>query len=112
VVNDDDDAAMPGGVYTGGGYVPVTPLGPPPQSDPAQATVAALNACAHEWRAAGFDPNGDNRGLHLYCRRCGRVITPIGIVHSNVSHVVTAKPHRKLCGFSIGDAYANHHKRR
>jgi len=71
--SDDDDDTTPQGVYTGGGYTPVTPLGPPPQGEPA---LAALNVCAHEWHAAGFDPNGDNRGLHLYCRRCGRVIAP------------------------------------
>jgi len=72
-MNEDDDAAMPSGVYTGGGYTPVTPLGPPPQGEPA---LAACHACAHEWHAAGFDPNGDNRGLHLYGWRCGRVIAP------------------------------------
>jgi len=42
-MNEDDDAAMPSGVYTGGGYTPVTPLGPPPQGEPA---LAACHACA------------------------------------------------------------------
>jgi len=64
---------MPDGVYTGDGYVPVTELGPPPQGEPA---FASPDLCQHDWHSAGFDPNGDNRGLHLYCRHCGKVITP------------------------------------
>jgi len=62
---------MPDGVYTGDGYVPVTELGPPPQGEPA---FASPDLCTHEWRSAGFDPNG--YGLHLFCTRCGKVVIP------------------------------------
>lgn len=57
--------------FRSGGYVPTTPLGPPPQGEPLFATP---DACQHRWRSAGFDPNG--RGLHLYCTCCGVVMIP------------------------------------
>jgi len=61
----------PYGINTGDGYVPVTELGPPPQGEPA---FASPDLCTHEWRSAGFDPNG--YGLHLFCTRCGKVVIP------------------------------------
>ncbi len=73
--SDDDDDTTPQGVYTGHGYVPTKRLDFERLPYVDEAPVLS-NACAHEWHAAGFDPNGDNRGLHLYCRRCGKVVIP------------------------------------
>jgi len=49
---------------------------PIPLSDPDNDENAVAIPCMHEWRSAGFDPNGDNRGLHLFCTRCGKVVIP------------------------------------